>query len=291
MMGAPLSLPTAVVNSLIPMTSTGLQPSDDARPKRLQAQLKSSRLYRSIKGSRWYWRVKLFLKRLSGRELWLRRDTTIPTRESDQWLYAPDAVPADAIVYCFGVGDSIDFEAALLDEHSVTVHAFDPTPTTLNWIESQHTPAGFEFHALAVAGKDSTLTLYPRVRRRGRRSETMWTAVSDRIEPNSGIEVPAFTVPSIMRELGHSHVDLVKLDVEGAEYDVIDAMLVHANLPTQLLVEFHHRFEQIGKERTRQYIIKLNNAGYDLFGISRTGRELSFIRNRTESTPTAKPPE
>ncbi len=241
--------------------------------------MKSSQLNQTIKGSRPYWRVKLFLKRLGGREPWLRRDIRIPTRECDQWLYAPDALKKGAILYCFGVGDSIEFESSLLDRHSLSVHAFDPTPTALSFVESQQTPSDFEFHPLAVAGEDATLTLYPRARSRGRKSTTMWTSDPGHVDPGSGIEVPARTIPSIMRELGHSHVDLVKLDVEGAEYEVIDAMLTHPSPPTQLLVEFHHRFPGIGVEKTLECIARLAGCGYRLFGISRTGRELSFIRN------------
>ena len=116
------------------MTATGPHISDGNRRSSIQARLKSSSLYRSIKGSRGYWRVKLFLKRVAGRELWLRRSAETPTRETAEWLYAPDALSPRAIVYCFGVGDSIVFEEALIDEHAVTVHAFDPTPAAVRWI-------------------------------------------------------------------------------------------------------------------------------------------------------------
>ena len=249
-----------------------------SRPS-LQRQLKSSRFYRTVKSSRCYWHVKLFLKRVGGREPWLRPDVRIPTRECDGWLYAPDALPPGATLYCFGVGDSIIFEETLLDEHTLSVHAFDPTPASLGWLKTQRIPSGFVFHPWAVAGKDETLTLYPRLSQRGRRSRLMWTADAGQADPASAIEVPALTVPSIMRALGHSRVDLVKLDVEGAEYDAIDAMLEHSDPPRQLLVEFHHRFPGIGIEKTRECVAKLGRAGYALFGISRTGRELSFIRD------------
>ncbi len=169
-----------------------------------------------------------------------------------------------------------------MEEQVISVHAFDPTPAALSWIQDQQTPAGFEFHPWAVAGKDEMLTLYPRLNRKGQRSSSIWTSDADQADSSNAINVPAYTIPSIMHELGHSHVDLVKLDVEGAEYDVIDAMLDHPNPPRQLLVEFHHRFPGIGMERTRECIAKLGGAGYDLFGVSRTGRELSFIRKNSD---------
>jgi len=264
------------------MTSTDPDTLDDERRGRLQARLRSSRLRRRIKSSRWYWRIKLFLKRIGGRELWLRRDTKTPTRETAGWLYAPEALRTGAIVYCVGVGDSIAFEKALIEAHAVTVHAFDPTPTTLSWIERQQIPTEFSFHPWAVAGEDASLTLYPRLRSKGRRSKMMWTVDPGQADPSRAIDVPALTIPSIMLKLGHAQVDLVKLDIEGAEYDAIEAMLASSVFPEQLLVEFHHRFAGIGKETTRECIARLSAAGYEIFAISQTGRELSFIRSGPE---------
>ena len=46
------------------------------------------------------------------------------------------------------------------------------------------------------------------------------------------------TLPSIMAMLGHDHVDLLKIDIEGAEHTVIDSILKTETLPSQLCVEF-----------------------------------------------------
>ena len=80
-----------------------------------------------------------------------------------------------------------------------------------------------------------------------------------------------------MRELGLSDIDLLKLDVEGAEHEVLDDMLASSVRPRQLLVEYHHRFEQVGVDKTRESISKLRQAGYRLFAISPRREEFSFI--------------
>jgi len=46
----------------------------------------------------------------------------------------------------------------------------------------------------------------------------------------------------------------------------------------QLLVEFHHRWAQIGVEKTRQAIRDLNAAGYRIFDVSPSGEEYGFVR-------------
>lgn len=100
----------------------------------------------AVKSSRCYWFIKRFLKRISGQELWIRRDTRRPVRQSDGWDYAPETLGHGAIVYAFGVGDTIEFESKLIANHGVVVHAFDPTPSALAWIETQALPNGLHFH-------------------------------------------------------------------------------------------------------------------------------------------------
>jgi len=79
-----------------------------------------------------------------------------------------------------------------------------------------------------------------------------------------------------MERLGHNHIDVLKMDIEGAEYGVI-ADLLSCNIRVdQLLVEFHHRWPEVGVQKTKQAIRELNRAGYRIFHISQTGEEYSF---------------
>ena len=80
-----------------------------------------------------------------------------------------------------------------------------------------------------------------------------------------------------MEELGHDGIDVVKLDIEGAEYDVIENMLEAGVRPSQLLVEFHHRRPDIGTDKTRQALADLKIAGYQVFAVSPTHQEVSLI--------------
>ncbi len=123
------------------------------------------------------------------------------------------------------------------------------------------------------------MRLYRRVNTRGRRSRVMWTADDRAGDTSDFIDAPAYTVHTIMEKLGHEQVDLLKMDVEGAEYDILEGLRTARHLPKQLLVEFHHRFPGIGKQRTAASIALLRALGYRIFAISETGREVGFIRS------------
>jgi hypothetical protein len=86
---------------------------------------------------------------------------------------------------------------------------------------------------------------------------------------------------TIATELGHNRIDVLKLDIEGAEYEVIPQILAGELLPVQLLVEFHY-FEQpqLRLAQTAQLIQRLNTAGYRVFARSPVGYEFSFVRIR-----------
>jgi FkbM family methyltransferase len=230
-----------------------------------------------MKRQSWFWPAKLFLKRISGRELWLRREVEVETEETADWTFIGSRLDSNSVVYSLGVGDSIDFDLDIIHRFGVTVFAFDPTPFATEWVKQQTLPSKFVFEPWAASGSDGSLRLYRRVSRHGKRAEVMWTADENAGDPNDFIDAPAYTIQTIMERLRHDKVDLLKMDVEGAEYDILAGLQNAQHLPEQILVEFHHRFPGIGKQRTADCIEMLSELGYKIFGISETGREVSFV--------------
>lgn len=222
--------------------------------------------------------MKVRLKRLVGQELRLEPELDVEYVVDGGWAYDASLLSEFSIVYSLGVGDNIDFDLALIKRCQSNVYAFDPTPTSQSFVDDGERPGQFHFQAWAAAGTDGTLTLYPRVLGSGELSDMMYTLMPEPSSEDSGIEVPAYTIATVADKLGHSRVDLLKMDIEGAEYDVLDGLLASSIRPKQLLVEFHHRFVDKGLERTADVIVRLQSEGYRIFSIcAETGREISFL--------------
>jgi FkbM family methyltransferase len=232
--------------------------------------------WKRFEKSRPYKLAKLFFKRLAGKELWLRREVDVETVPQGDWRVCPEGLGASSVVYSLGVGDNIDFDLGLIAQWGCEVHAFDPTPFAAAWLAKKSVPSSFRFHPWAIAGSDGVLPLYPRLKKDGTFSDVMFTQVPEGAARDHRIDVPALTIDTAMRRLGHDRIDLLKVDIEGAEYEVLEALPTAA--PAQLLVEFHHRFPGIGVAKTSQIIERLRSRGYRIMAVSQSGREVSFLR-------------
>jgi len=230
-----------------------------------------------MKRQPWFWPIKRFFKRVAGKELWLKKDVQFETVKTAEWTYIFSELGPESVVYSLGVGDNIDFDLGVIERFGVHVYAFDPTPYAREWVESRELPKEFVFKPWAAAGEDGTLRLFRRVSKSGKRAKVMWTAESEAGDSEDFIDAPAYTVQTMMQLLQHEKVDLLKMDVEGVEFDIIEALQHAAHPPKQLLVEFHHRFPGIGKQRTATSIEQLRRLGYQIFDISETGREIGFV--------------
>ena len=237
-------------------------------------------VWKKFEGSDGYRKTKLFLRRLTGKELWLRPDVLVESADCGDWSISTKDLLPGGIVYSIGVGDDIDFDLALIRQYGVEVHAFDPTPASVAWLEEKQPSPKFHFHPWAVTGVDGSITLYPRARRDGTASDIMYTMVPEAGSLKDGVKVPAFSIPTLMNRLGHDHVDLLKIDIEGAEYEVLDTLIASAIRPEQILVEFHHRFPSIDKSMTADTVARLRMIGYSVFAVSATGREISLVRRK-----------
>jgi hypothetical protein len=82
-----------------------------------------------------------------------------------------------------------------------------------------------------------------------------------------------------MSKLNHDHIDLLKMDIEGAEYAVLADILNSGIKIKQLLIEFHHRFGNVSLQQTKDAIQLLNNHNFQTFYIAPSGDEYCFIRS------------
>jgi FkbM family methyltransferase len=188
------------------------------------------------------------------------------------WWISVAGLGPESVVYSFGVGTDVSFDLALIDRFCVTVHAFDPTPRSISWVRQQVLPPAFVFHEYGLAAHDGSAPFQPPLNPAHVSYAMTQAAGADTVT------APVLRLATIMDRLGHLRVDLLKMDIEGAEYEVI-ADLARGDAPIgQLLVEFHHRNVTRGWRRTRRAVGQLRRLGFSIAKVAPGGNEVTFVR-------------
>jgi FkbM family methyltransferase len=187
------------------------------------------------------------------------------------WRVYPDVISSSSVVYSLGVGNEILFDLSLIEKYSLNVYAFDPTPDSIAWICHQKLPEQFHFINYGVMDYDGMAQFQ---QFDGVQFGTRISSSQKQI-----VELKVFRLGTIMKNLNHTKIDLLKINIEGGEYAVIKDLIASMIDVKQIVVEFHHRFPGYSLEQTQQAVSSLNRAGYQIFYISDTDREYSFIKN------------
>lgn len=187
----------------------------------------------------------------------------------------PDLVNQNSIVYSIGIGKDISFDLKCIQEHQCSVYGFDPTPKSINWIKSQQLDPRFHFHEYGIATETGTQTFYLPAHPKGISGSMVDNQDVDNTRP---IEVQMKSFTDITQELGHTKVDVLKMDIEGAEYDVLANILESGVQIDQILVEYHDRMFSMDEFKSREISEQLKKSGYEVFASSISWEEISYIR-------------
>ncbi len=189
------------------------------------------------------------------------------------WNFNPTLINKDSVVYSAGIGEDISFDLGFIAKFGATVHGFDPTPKSIRWVKTQQLPPQFVLHEYGIAPTDGELVFHA-----PENPNHVSLSVVERANKTERIVLPVRELAGIMKELGHDHIDLLKMDIEGSEYEVIEDLLARKLPIRQLLVEYHHRFPGIGNDKTQASIDLLERHGFKLFSISPSAEEYSFLK-------------
>jgi FkbM family methyltransferase len=197
---------------------------------------------------------------------------------------------SQSVCYCAGAGEDISFDLELIKKYRCKVFIFDPTPRAINHYDelvrrirsgekmpigspsqSQYYTIGPEdlelcfFYPFGLWSEDKKLKFF-----QPKSTELISHSLTNLHNTADYIEVDCKKVSSIMSLLGHKKIDLLKLDIVGAEYEVIESILGNKILPDILLIEFDEgslasAFRSPDPryfERITHSVLQLKSAGY-----------------------------
>ena len=187
----------------------------------------------------------------------------------------PSLINENAVVYSFGIGEDISFDKEIIDTHKCHVYGFDPTPKSINWCKKQDLPECFHFHDFGISQETGKTHFHlPNNKKHVSGSIIQHNNVSE----ENFVEVEMKSFKDILKMYNHDQIDVLKMDIEGSEYDVIEDVLKSGILIHQMAIEFHERFFKNGKDKSIQLVDLMKRYGFVIFAISKSFEEISFVR-------------
>ena len=220
--------------------------------------------------------------------------------------YGGWAIPRDSgltresVCYLAGAGEDISFDCELAARFHCQVRVLDPTPRAVQHFEQlqQAVRAGTpfpinnsktEFYQLPVADLDR-LSFLP-VGLAGQDGELKFYMPKDPAHVSCStvnlqktsqfFTAPCHRLTTLMAQLGDTRLDLLKMDIEGAEYSVIQDLLNSDLLPRLVLIEFdeaHTPLDDNAGTRIQDHIQRLILAGMQCIAVD--GSNATFVRSR-----------
>jgi FkbM family methyltransferase len=193
------------------------------------------------------------------------------------WTIPLGLLDGRSIVYSCGAGTDISFDLALIEAAGCSVHIFDPTPSSVSLVEDAACrEPRIAFHPWAIWSADQRLRLFS-----PDYGDSNFSAINLH-GTTGGIDAEARSLSSIMSELGHERLDLLKLDIEGAEYAVIEDLLACGLEVGVVCVEFH---KNPSIRAMRGSAARLRRAGF--IAVAVDGFDVTFVHSRISGRPSA----
>jgi FkbM family methyltransferase len=217
------------------------------------------------------------------------------------WIIPGESgLSSDSVCYSAGAGEDISFDCAIAETFHCHVRIIDPTPRAIAHFDNLRRAVnagerfpinGSEIESYTITLADlEKLSLIP-VGLANRDTELKFFFPKNPMHVSCSIlnlqktenyfVAQCHRLTSIMNQAGDASVDLLKMDIEGGEYGVIEDLLSTNMLPRVLLVEFdevHSPLDSEAGDRIKAHIDMLTEAGMKCVAVD--GSNATFVRER-----------
>lgn len=164
------------------------------------------------------------------------------------------------------------FTRAIVRDFACRVHAVEPNPYLCTGFQESAIP-GVTVHGVALAGT------------RGRRPFVVMNNSEASHVPNANdskegtVQVQAITLEDLISQIpATASIDLIKMDIEGAELDVLEHVpAVLLERVTQLTIEFHQFVYPQSRDRIEAVKKRFCDLGFWVVDFSRTNYDVLIV--------------
>jgi FkbM family methyltransferase len=173
------------------------------------------------------------------------------------------------------LGEDISFSDSLILKYGCNIHGFDSTPKSIAYIDKRKN-SKFQLHKFGLAGSCRPAVFYLPVNS----DHVSGSLTKSTHIGNEKIEVQLVDTDGIIELIRKDKIDLLKIDIEGAEYEVLtsESFRSNAHRIKILCVEFHHRWNEFGVDSTVVAVEILNKIGFEcVWRAYESNEEFTFL--------------
>ena len=171
------------------------------------------------------------------------------------------------VIYSMGVLTDVSFDKAAAIYFSAQVYLFDPAPVAIKYMAGQ-TDTRLNFFPFGVWIEDKVMEFM--VPKDKGRSPSMFMQ-----HDGGGFSATCKSIKTIMLELGHQKIDILKMDIEGAALPILEHFLDQKMvLPSQIVVELENVNPNLSEfcdfyTRVIHLIEQLKSKGFEVVNLPR----------------------
>lgn len=149
------------------------------------------------------------------------------------WVIPSNLIGRGSICYCVGVGTDISFDIQLA-ARGASVFCFDPTPRSIEYMRTcEYDRDRITFFPIGIWRENTELKFFSPMN-----SQHVNYSTRNIHGTSEYFTADCRRLTTVMAQLGHDHIDLLKLDIEGSWYEVIQDV-IETKIPIKVLcVEF-----------------------------------------------------
>jgi len=193
----------------------------------------------------------------------------------------PKGLSSNSVIFSCGIAENISFDEAISKKYGCKVFMFDPTEKSKKFMNSINN-SKLIFSNIGIWKYDGNIKFY-----HPNKPDNDNLSATNFFNSNTYLTLPCKSIQSIMKENNHKEIDVLKMDVEGASFDILNEILDKKVYPKQIIVELERPFF-IYNAKFREllnYLVKrkklqnrLKYAGYDIVELQ--ANELLAIRTK-----------
>jgi FkbM family methyltransferase len=183
--------------------------------------------------------------------------------EAPDFIYFP-RLNANSRVIDVGCSFEADFSQTMIRNFGAKAFAVDPTrkhAEALKQLEKKY-DGKLVYLPFAVCDRDGTLTFHEsKTNQSGSVRADHVNVMTDEIVK---YDVTAVSLTSLLQHVGGGEIDILKLDTEGAEYDLLNDVTREDLRPfKQMFIEFHHHaVDKYDQADTQRIVDRITGFGF-----------------------------